>query len=159
MKEIIALLQWFNPGRWLLISALFGSLVAGYFAWADHQQDIGYNKRVAENNAQTIKDVAAATKRTAELQAIKDKADKDAEDREAKLLADAGRARAESERLRSNITTIRASLPALTRDAVGKYADAASVVFDECQRKYIEVAEEVDRVYSERQTLIEAWPK
>lgn len=82
-----------------------------------------------------------------------------AKKREIKIAADAGRARAESEWLRSDIAAIRADLPRLARDAVNRYADAASVVFDQCQREYQDMAANADRFASDRQTLMDAWPK
>lgn len=82
-----------------------------------------------------------------------------AKKREIKIAADAGRARAESEWLRSDIAAIRADLPRLTRDAVNRYADAASIVFDQCQRSYQDLAADADRLASDRQTLMDAWPK
>ncbi|MEO8021054.1 hypothetical protein [Polaromonas sp.] len=53
MTDILA---WFNLGRWLMLLALAGALTLGYFAWADHQQDIGYGKARAEY-AKQAKDV------------------------------------------------------------------------------------------------------
>lgn len=44
-------MSWLSPGRWLLVLAAVAALVAGYFAWAKHQQGIGYEKRTAEYNA------------------------------------------------------------------------------------------------------------
>lgn len=51
-------LAWLNPGRWLLYAALAGALWAGYAAWAHHQQDLGYQRAVAEFKAQAQADDA-----------------------------------------------------------------------------------------------------
>lgn len=79
--------------------------------------------------------------------------------REKILLADAGRARLAADRLRDDITSIRASLPGLTDAAVRRYADAASVVFDQCVREYSRMAAQADQLANDRQTLIDAWPR
>lgn len=79
--------------------------------------------------------------------------------RETILRADADRARTQSERLRSDIAAIRLQLPELTREAINRYADTASVVFDECQRNYQSLADQADRIDSDRQTLDDAWPR
>lgn len=79
--------------------------------------------------------------------------------REKKLLVDAGRSRAAADRLRDDLATARVILPGLTRAAVERYADAASVVFNECVREYRDVAAQADRLASDRQTLMEAWPR
>lgn len=39
-------LAWLNPGRWLLYLGLVATLVLGYHAWRDHQQDVGYQRAV-----------------------------------------------------------------------------------------------------------------
>ena len=41
-----------SPTRWLLLACCVAALVWGYFAWADHQQDIGYDKAKAEYSRQ-----------------------------------------------------------------------------------------------------------
>ena len=79
--------------------------------------------------------------------------------RETKLAADAGLARSQSDGLRDELAAIRFSLPALARDAVNRYADTASIVFAECVRSYSALAETADRIDSDRQTLIDGWPK
>lgn len=78
--------------------------------------------------------------------------------REKTLLADAGRARLAADRLRDDLATARVILPGLTRTAVERYADTASVVFDQCVREYRDLAAQADQLASDRQTLIDAWP-
>ncbi|SFB73937.1 hypothetical protein SAMN05216344_102154 [Polaromonas sp. OV174] len=45
-------MSWLNPGRWLLYLALAGALLLGYSAWADHQQDVGYQRAQGKYAAQ-----------------------------------------------------------------------------------------------------------
>jgi hypothetical protein len=87
------------------------------------------------------------------------KAQDDAKNREKKLLADAAAARTESSRLHDTLADFQRKLPNLTEQAVRQYADAASVVFDQCQKQYLDMAETADRIDSDRQTLEDAWPK
>lgn len=79
--------------------------------------------------------------------------------RETKLQGDAAAARAESGRLRDDLAAFRRNLPGFTEAAIRSYADAASVVLDQCQREYQGLAEQADRIDSDRQTLMDAWPK
>lgn len=60
------ILAWFNPTRWLILAALAGALVLGYFAWASHQQDIGENRATARYEAALSQQKAEAS---AKLQA------------------------------------------------------------------------------------------
>lgn len=50
------------------------------------------------------------------------------------------------------------SMSEITDDAVRKYAATATTVLAECTKEYSNLAEDADRINSERQTLIEAWP-
>ena len=71
---------------------------------------------------------------------------------------DANRSRAESLSLRDDLSALRLRLPTLTREAVGKYADAAAVVFDNCQRSYQELAGKADGHANDSLMLQQAWP-
>lgn len=88
-----------------------------------------------------------------------ERAKDDALKREKILLADADRADATAGRLRDDITRIRASLPGLTDAAVRRYADAASIVFNQCVNEYRDMAAQADQLANDRQTLIDAWPR
>jgi hypothetical protein len=52
MLQALNPLAWLNPGRWLLYIALALALWAGYAAWRSHQQELGYQRAVAEFKAQ-----------------------------------------------------------------------------------------------------------
>lgn len=82
-----------------------------------------------------------------------------ATEREKKLRADADALRATAGSLRDDLAEFRRRLPSLTREAVERYADAASVVFGECTAEYQRLAEQADRIDSDRQKLEDAWPK
>lgn len=86
------------------------------------------------------------------------KAQDDFLSRQNRLLADASAARAESSRLQHSLADFRRQLPDLTREAINRYADTASVVFDECQREYSELAATADRIDADRQMILDAWP-
>lgn len=152
-------MSWLSPSRWLLYGALIGSLVLGYTAWADHIGDQREATVRAEYTAAALTATQAARTREQDLQTKVKEAIHAAKTRETKLAADAGRARSESERLRGDLASIRRDLPSLADDAVRRYADSASVVFDQCVREYQSVAADADRLASERQTMMAAWPK
>ena len=79
--------------------------------------------------------------------------------RMADLRAGADRAGAERDRLRDAIRTTGADLPSRAPDAVRQYAINAAGLLASCSEKYSELARDADAVWSERQTLIDAWPQ
>jgi hypothetical protein len=79
--------------------------------------------------------------------------------RQNRLSLDAAAARAESSRLHDSLSDLRRKLPDLTREAVNRYADTASVVFGECVEAYSGLAKQADAIDSDRQTLADAWPQ
>ncbi len=85
-----------------------------------------------------------------------------AEARNAQLTLDARRARAAADGLQRDLADVPARIAAATaaasHEAVAEYAAAASVVFDQCVRKYHELAEVADGHASDVRTLSEAWP-
>lgn len=113
----------------------------------------------AEYINQSLAASESARIREKQLQTKVEEARNAAAIREKTLLADAGRARLAADRLRDEIDAARVILPGLTRAAVERYADAASVVFDKCVREYQGLAEQADRLVNDRQTLIDPWPR
>jgi hypothetical protein len=149
----------FTPYRWLAYAAILAALVAG--AWRVHHvvDKAGYDRAVAEYTAQALKADQAARVREQALQSQVTKAQNDAQIRQTALAADAARARAAADSLSSNLAALRARLPGLARDAVDRYAATATVVFEQCSRRYSGLAATADAIGSERQTLIDARPK
>jgi seryl-tRNA synthetase len=147
------------PWRWLLFGLIAAALITGVLQLDKSRQSIGYDRAVAEYTAQALKADQAARAREQALQAKVTKAQDDSKLRETKLSADAAAARRAVSGLRDDLAAIRASLPNLARDAIERYADTASVVFQECADQYSALAAKVDAINSERQTLIDAWPR
>lgn len=74
--------------------------------------------------------------------------------RETKLRADADSARSAADRLRITIS----KMPVCSGDT-GNNTNAIGSVLNSCVERYGRVAADADRCYSEKQTLIDAWPK
>lgn len=153
------------PSPYLLMAkwvALF-AVVAGAYLFGRHDgQHIAHNELLAyQDQAKEAMLVALDTVRMKE-QAMNqqlEEARNAAVEREKNLLADAGRARTESERLRGDLAAIRKQLPSLTDAAVRRYAGVAGELLGECTEKYISLAAEADSIWSERMMLLDAWPK
>ena len=152
-------MSWLNPYRWLLYGALIAALVLGYGLWSRHMQGIGYDKATAEYTAAALVASEAARAKESAWQTQLKKAQDEATKRQTKLAVDAAAARGAADSLRDDLRAVRASLPGLTREAVDRYADTASLVFADCARSYSGLAQDADRLATERQTLIDSWPK
>jgi hypothetical protein len=151
--------SWLSPWRWLLGGAIAAALVAGMWQLDKSRQSVGYDRAVSEYTTQAFKADQAARLREQALQLQVTKAQDASKVRETKLAADAAAARRAANGLRDDLATIRNSLPSLAHDAIERYADTASVVFQECADRYSELAAKTDAIASERQTLIDAWPR
>jgi chromosome segregation ATPase len=145
--------------RIVVLSAAVIANTAGLLWYGHTQYKAGYNAReaIAVKAAKLATDTARAKENA--LQEQKDEAQRKADEREKKLTADAIAARAAAGRLSGDLAALRRDLPKLTEQAVRQYADTASVVFGECAARYTELAEQADRIDSDRQTLEQAWPK
>lgn len=74
--------------------------------------------------------------------------------REKKLRDDAANAHAAANRLRDAIN----KMP-ICSTSTGNNSDAYGIVLNACVQRYTDVAEYADKCFSEKQTLIDAWPK
>ena len=150
-----------SPRLWLALAlalALVGINFVSYRAGkANVQARWNIDKLVVAEAV--LRATNAARAKEQELQATVTKAQNDAQKRQKILAADAGRARDVADSVRDELTAVRASLPGFTRAAVDSYATAATIVFEQCSRRYSDLAAVTDGLASDRQTLIEAWPK
>lgn len=158
--------SWLSPGRWLLYGTLVAALLLGVHTLDKSRQAIGYDRAKSKWDADKLSQANATLQASEAARAVEkalkakvEKAQNDANKRETKLAADAATARLVNDGLRDDLAAVRASLPDLTRDAVNRYAETASLVFEQCSRRYSDMAANADRFASDRQTLIESWPK
>lgn len=137
-------------------------IVAAVAWWHSHnagQQRIGYDRANAEWNAWKA---SADAKAAADYQAAvkqKEIAQNEAAQREKSLVAHADSLRLERDRVRNDNAALRADIASLSVQAARAVADAGVAVFGECSDRYSAVAIAADQCLSERQTLIDAWPK
>jgi hypothetical protein len=141
-------LTWLNPGVWLaLLLAIASSFGAGYWRGdvaGSNAVQVKWNESKTELYLLAQKAEAAnrATESRLKTQVIE--AQNANNDRIKKIQTDANSARAQSDSLRHDLAAVRSRLPGLAADAVRSYADAATVVFDECQRSYQDMAATAD---------------
>ena len=136
--------------------------VALGFAWngfIKHEQNIGYQKAVAEYNVKLIAAKEAADRREQELTTQVQEAQANGLKREETIKALAAAVGKSSDSLRNTANAIRLGLPHATVEAARTAADAFATVFTDCQRRYADVAEKADGHASDVRTLEEAWPQ
>jgi hypothetical protein len=71
--------------------------------------------------------------------------------------ADAASARSERDRLRDDLVASRSTFSEATDTSLAQYTNTLSVVFEECTREYLAVAEKADGHATDAQSLFNAW--
>lgn len=143
----------------LLIAAVIAAAVFAWNRFLDYEQNIGYQKAVAEYNVKLIEAKEKADKREKELTAQVKEAQDNGLKREETIKTLAAAVGKSSDSLRNTANTIRLGLPNATVEAARTAADAFAAVFTDCQRRYADVAEKADGHANDVRTLEEAWPQ
>ena len=145
--------------RALLISAVIAAAVFAWNRFLDYEQDIGYQKRVAEDAVQLNADLQAAREQTERMFRIHDKAIAEGAQREQALKTQLSSARAVSNSLRDDIAFYVSRLSEYSDATARAYADAGLRLLGACQERYIEVAAGAKGHLNDWRTLSEAWTK
>lgn len=143
----------------LLIAAVAVALGFAWNGFIKHEQNIGYQKAVAEYTVKLLEAKEAADKREQELTTQVQEAQANGLKREETIKALAAAVGKSSDSLRTTANAIRLGLPHATVEAARTAADAFAAVFTDCQRRYADVAEKADGHANDVRTLEEAWPK
>lgn len=152
-----------SPYKLLVEVAVVGSLVIGagvaLHGFLEHERDIGRNEIRAEYAQKLQEEKDRAKKREDELSGQVADAVKKGNDREITIRTLAAANSNASIGLRDTTAGIRNSLSSLSADALRSVASAYGNVLTECQSRRGEVAEAAERLNSEKQILIDAWPQ
>lgn len=144
-----------------LAAALAAAAIAGAGTWAI--QGWRYDKQIADihtQHAQAAQSAAkSALKLTEHYRENADAAVRKAEARTAQNKRDADRLRGELGGLRGDLAAVPNRIRSATRDAVDQYAATATVVFDQCARRYSDVAQAATGHASDVEALRGAWPR
>ena len=143
----------------LLTAAVIAAAVVAWNHFLDYEQNIGYQKAVAEYNVKLLAAKEAADKREQELTTQVQEAQANGLKREETIKALAAAVGKSSDSLRNTANAIRLGLPHATVEAARTAADAFATVFSECQGRYGELAAKADGHASDVRTLEEAWPQ
>ena len=145
---------------WLVIAGLVigGAMIAFERNNASHER-IGYERSNSEWLAKEAIAKQAALTKERELIRQKEEAQNAASKREIKLEKSIVDLRHQLDGMRFAASEQRKRIATLSVDAARRVADAGIAVFRECSTEYSTVAVIADKCLSERQTLIDAWPK
>lgn len=143
----------------LLIAAVAVALGFAWNGFIKHEQNVGYQKAVAEYNVKLIEAKERADKRERELTAQVKEAQDNGLKREETIRTLAAAVGKSSDSLRNTANAIRLGLPNATVEAARTAADAFAAVFTECQGRYGALAERADGHANDVRTLEEAWPQ
>lgn len=143
----------------IAVALLVAGLIFGFNVFVEHQRDIGYQKRVAEDAVQLNADLQAAREQTERMFRIHDKAIAEGAQREQALKTQLSGARTVSSGLRDDIAEYRRRLSEYSDATARAYADAGLRLLGACQERYIEVAAGAKGHLNDWRTLSEAWTK
>ena len=141
---------------WLaVITIVVGSL----WATARHFENVGYQKRKAEDMLQLNKELIQAKNQTAVLQSQVDKAYYELSQTQASLAKTAATNRDLSNRLRNGLSSYNRGLSDDSKQALIDRINALSEILGDCTDRYTEVATKADSYAADLKMMQEAWPK
>ena len=141
---------------WLVVVAV---VVGSLWAITNHFENVGYQKRVAEDTAQRNKDLEVAAVATHQLQAKLDKAQDELNTAKQKLATLSASNAVLANRLRESIATYNGNLSNDSKQALIERVTTLSDVLTACTREYAEVASKADAYAADLKMMQESWPK
>lgn len=160
---IAALLLRLAPYKLAYEIAIFGALaLAGLYGihmGLEHERDIGRNEVRAEYAKQLAEAKEAARQREQQLQSQVNEANQHAQERDQTIQALAARAGVSASSLRDTIAAVSNSLSGASQNSLRDAASTYRDLFEECNGRRHEMAGKLEEVNSEKNTLIEAWPR
>jgi len=158
------------PGQFYVYAAVllatFAAGAGGTYqlqAWRYGDEIAQIKATAAQDREKTAQEKTAALQsalaETVRLQGVKDEAIHQAELKALSNAAALQQSRAESVRLRDELASARSQLSGSTCDSVRAYANAASVVLDQCSRAYQDLAGKADGHAAAVELMIAAWPR
>ena len=143
----------------LLIGSIVTGAIFGIHSFLMHEQQIGYDRAAGEYKDKLIEAQKQAEIQTKEFNRRIQEANDAATKREKVLQASADATAAANRGLLNTIGNFRDSVSGASTDALSRSVNTLLSVFGECTTRYTEVARSLDRANSDKQTLIQAWPK
>ncbi len=143
----------------LAMLAAIGALLWGIHTLDMSRQQIGYDRRVAEDNVALIKAQADALDQERALNRKLETARNEATKRDQTNARNAAAAGLAVDGLRHELDAYRRSLPGDPARPGDQRAATLAELFGDCASHYRGMAEKADRHASDARTLSEGWPK
>lgn len=145
--------------RWIALAALCAALVGfGYVRGMKHVKAEWNAEKVAQQEESRKEEKINRAKELSYQQKVIE-AQNANQDRIKKLQTIIANTRSESDGLRNDLATINSRLSTASEDAIIKFTRTTTELLAECTERYSSMAWKADVIWSERQTLIDAWPK
>lgn len=141
-------------------AAIGGAVLAGAVAWNVQGWRLGEQiASIKQEHSDVVASSAkSALKLTEHYRENADAAVRKAESRAAQNKRDADGLRGELDGLRGDLASVPDRIRGATHDAVNQYAATATVVFEQCARRYSELAVAATAHASDVEALRDSWP-
>jgi len=144
--------------RSILLAVLVAGGIWGVHLYNQYQQQIGYDRAVAEYKEKENEAIANARKTEAGLRKQLADAISAAARRNQRVDTAVAAASSATDSLRDTLNTYRDSVPSATAAALVKSVNALTTVLGDCGAKYQGVAEKADRHAADAKMIHDSWP-
>lgn len=141
----------------ILVSVLL--LCGAVYELINHYENVGYQRRVAEEDVQRNKDLEAAAIKTRALQSQLDEAQYELSITKQKLATLTASNVVLANRLRDSLTKYNSNLSNDSKQALIERVNSLSDVLGECTSRYTEVAAKADSYTADLKMMQDSWPK
>jgi len=125
----------------------------------NHYENVGYQRRVAEEDVQRNKDLEAAAIKTRALQSQLDEAQYELSITKQKLATLTASNVVLANRLRDSLAQYNSNLSNDSKQALIERVNSLSDVLGECTSRYTEVAAKADSYTADLKMMQDSWPK
>jgi predicted RNase H-like nuclease (RuvC/YqgF family) len=147
---------------WMKIGAVVAGValvVALLYGTANHFENVGYERRISEEQAQGIKDLKAAALQTQQLQHQLNEAQNELIIQKQKLATLTSTNNQLVSRLRESTAKYNLNLSYYPRQALEKRVETLTTVVSECTAEYSSLAAHADTSELDLQMYDKSWPK
>lgn len=139
--------------------AIVGLVVGALYATTKHFEQVGYDRRVSEDQVNLNKDLIEAKAKTQNLQHQLNEAQNELSKAKSDLLAITLVNRSYVGKLRDSFNTFDSGMSSQSREALIKRIASLDSVVADCSARLVEVANDADAAIAETKMFEKAWPQ